>query len=106
MIKGTSPEQKVEVSEGRCVYQSRLSFGESKREYLDRVFVYIVHEQKEIDFVRFNPDFVVCLQRNLADCEFVGERIFWREGNISEESLFGGNPIPKAKFYKAITNYR
>ena len=44
----TSPEQKVDVREGRCVYQSRISFGEPNREYLVRVFVDIVREPKEI----------------------------------------------------------
>lgn len=43
-----SPEQKVDVREGRCVYQSRLSFGELNRMYLVRVFVDVDREPNEI----------------------------------------------------------
>ena len=44
----TSPEQKVNVREGRYVYQSRLTFGEPPRLYLVRVFVDVDREPKEI----------------------------------------------------------
>ena len=44
----TSPEQKVNVREGRHVYQSRLPFGEPARIYLVRVFVDVVHELNEV----------------------------------------------------------
>ena len=43
-----SPEQKLDVRRGRCVYQSRLSFGEPARNYLVRVFVDIDCEPKEV----------------------------------------------------------
>ena len=43
-----SPEQKVDVRKGRCVYQSRLSFGEPARNYLVRVFVDIDREPTEV----------------------------------------------------------
>jgi hypothetical protein len=33
-----SPEQKLDVRKGRCVYQSRLSLGAQTRDYLVHVF--------------------------------------------------------------------
>ena len=44
----TSPEQKVNIREGRTVYQSRLSFGEPPRLYLVRVFVDVGRKPKEV----------------------------------------------------------
>lgn len=44
----TSPEQKVNVREGRCVYQSRLYFGKPPLIYLVRVFVDVDREPKEV----------------------------------------------------------
>ena len=43
-----SPEQKIDVREGRCVYQSRLPFREPTRNYLVRVFVDVDREPKEV----------------------------------------------------------
>jgi hypothetical protein len=43
-----SPEQKVDVRKGRCVYKSRLSFGEPARDYLLRVFVDIDRDPNEV----------------------------------------------------------
>ena len=43
-----SPEQKVDVRKGRCIYQSKLSFGEPARIYLVRVFVDEDREPKEV----------------------------------------------------------
>jgi hypothetical protein len=42
-----SPEQKIDVRKGRCVYQSRLSFGEPAHIYLFRVFVDIDRDQRK-----------------------------------------------------------
>jgi hypothetical protein len=44
----TSPEQRIDVRKGRCVYQSKLAFGEPTREYLVRVFVDIDREPNEV----------------------------------------------------------
>ena len=44
----TSPEQRIDVRKGRCVYQSQLAFGEPTREYLVRVFVDIDREPNEV----------------------------------------------------------
>lgn len=43
-----SPEQKVDVREGRCIFQSRLSLGKPARIYLVRVFVDVNREPKEV----------------------------------------------------------
>ena len=44
----TSPEQRIDVRKGRCVYQSKLAYGEPTREYLVRVFVDIDREPNEV----------------------------------------------------------
>ena len=43
-----SPEQREEVRPGRCVYQSRLTFGESSEPYLLRVFVDVDRDPPEV----------------------------------------------------------
>lgn len=42
------PEQREEVRPNRCVYQSRLSFGENSMPYLLRVFVDTLPEPAEV----------------------------------------------------------
>jgi hypothetical protein len=44
----TSPEQKVNIREGRIAYQSRLFFGEPPRLYLVRVFVDVDRKPNEV----------------------------------------------------------
>jgi len=44
----TSPEQKFDIREGRCIFQSRLSFEKPTRIYLVRVFVDVDREPKEV----------------------------------------------------------
>ena len=36
-----SPEQRLNIRKGRCVYQSRLAYGEPVRDFLVRVFAWI-----------------------------------------------------------------
>jgi hypothetical protein len=43
-----APEQKEEVRSGRCVYQSRLIYGEPPKLYLLRVFVEIDRMPPEV----------------------------------------------------------
>jgi hypothetical protein len=43
-----APEQREEVRPGRCVYQSRLHFGEPSKRYLLRVFVDIDCDPPEV----------------------------------------------------------
>ena len=43
-----APEQREEVRPGRCVYQSRLEFGESSQTYLVRVFVDVDRDPPEV----------------------------------------------------------
>ena len=44
----TAPEQREEIRPGRCVYQSRLTFGEPPKVYLVRVFVDIDRNPPEV----------------------------------------------------------
>jgi hypothetical protein len=44
----TAPEQSEEIRPGRCVYQSRLTFGDSPKVYLLRVFVDVDREPPEV----------------------------------------------------------
>ena len=43
-----SPEQRLDIRKGRCVYQSRLAYGESTRDFLVRVFVDTDREPNEV----------------------------------------------------------
>jgi len=43
-----APEQKEEIRPGRCVYQSRLTYGEPPKVYLLRVFVEIDRMPPEV----------------------------------------------------------
>ena len=44
----TAPEQREEIRPGRCVYQSRLTFGEPPKVHLVRVFVDIDRDPPEV----------------------------------------------------------
>jgi hypothetical protein len=46
-----SPEQRLDIRKGRCVYQSRLAYGEPARDLLVRVFVDTDREPNEVDTV-------------------------------------------------------
>jgi hypothetical protein len=43
-----SPEQRLNIRKGRCVYQSRLAYGEPVRDFLVRVFVDTDREPNEV----------------------------------------------------------
>jgi hypothetical protein len=43
-----SPEQRLDVRKGRCVYQSILAYGEPARDYLLRIFVDIDRKPNEV----------------------------------------------------------
>lgn len=43
-----APEQREEIRPGRCVYQSRLTFGEPPKVYLVRVFVDMDRDPPEV----------------------------------------------------------
>ena len=43
-----SPEQRLNIRKGRCVYQSRLAYGKPVRDFLVRVFVDTDREPNEV----------------------------------------------------------
>jgi hypothetical protein len=43
-----APEQSEEIRPGRCIYQSRLNFGDPSKTYLLRVFVDIDRDPPEV----------------------------------------------------------